>query len=233
MMAKKWHEIWSERQFIQEQSETILESLIKMDGFDTPLGKMTESDWRDHVNESVKNLDLTTNETVFEIGCGCGAFIYVLYEKGFHVSGIDFSLPLIEIAKKVMPDSSANFQLCDAIDLKEIKADSIIANHVFHYFPSHEYVSTVLETVMKSECKVLITALPDVNFKKESESFRAGALTDREYEEKYDGLDILYFSKSWILNEVYRLCPKRKVFFLPHSMPKFLQNEFRFDCLIL
>ncbi len=204
-----------------------------MDGFDTPLGKMTESDWRDYVETSIKNLDLKTNETVFEIGCGCGAFIYVLYEKGFDVSGIDFSPPLIEIAKKMMPESSANLQVSEAIDLEEIKADAIIANHVFHYFPSLEYVSAVLETVMKSECKVLITALPDLFLKKESEAFRAGALSDQEYEEKYDGLDILYFSKSWILNEVYRLSPKRKVFFLPHSMPKFLQNEFRFDCLIL
>ncbi len=232
-MKKNWQEVWSKRQFIQEQNETILESLIKMDGFDTPLGKMTESDWRDYVNNSIKNLDLRANETVFEIGCGCGAFIYVLYEKGFNVSGIDFSLPLIEIARKTMPKSSENFQVSDAIDFKGIKTDSIIANHVFHYFPSHDYVSAVLETIMKSKCKVLITALPDITLKKESEAFRTGTLTEQEYEEKYDGLDILYFSKSWILDEVNRLSPKRKVFFLPHRMPKFPQNEFRFDCLIL
>jgi cyclopropane fatty-acyl-phospholipid synthase-like methyltransferase len=232
-MKKSWQEIWSKRQFIQEQSETILESLIKMDGFDTPLGKMIEADWRDYVNTSIKNLDLKSNETVFEIGCGCGAFVYVLYEKGFHVSGIDFSLPMIEIAKKIMPNKSASFQVCDAIDLEEIKADSIIANHVFHYFSSYEYVSAVLETVMKSDCKVLITALPDIIFKEESEAFRTGALTDQEYKEKYEGLNILYFSKAWILNEVYRLSPKRKVFFLPNNMPKFSQSKFRFDCLIL
>lgn len=232
-MKNKWQEVWSKRQFVQEQSETILESLIKMDGFDTPLGKMTELDWRDYVNNCIKNLDLTVDETVFEIGCGCGAFVYVLCEKGFRVGGIDFSPPLIEIAKKSMPNSSASFQVCDAIDLEEIKSDCIIANHVFHYFPSYEYVSAVLETVTKSESKVLITALPDIIFKKESEAFRMGALTDQEYKEKYDGLDILYFSKSWILYEVHRLSPKRKVFFLPHSMPKFPQNKFRFDCLIL
>ncbi|MCX2574028.1 class I SAM-dependent methyltransferase [Pedobacter sandarakinus] len=232
-MKQTWNEIWSKRQFLQEEGETTLESLIRMDGFDTPLGKLSEQDFRNYASHVIKTLDLTPNETVFEIGCGSGAFIYILYENGFDVSGIDFALPLIEIAKQKMPACAAKLQWCEAIDLKEINADVIIANHVFHYFPNLEYVSAVLGTILKSGGRVLITAMADITFKTESEAFRRGMLTAQEYEKKYDGLDILYFSKPWILNEVQKLAPNRKVYFLPHKMPKFSQNEYRFDCLIL
>jgi SAM-dependent methyltransferase len=232
-MKNNWQNVWDKRQLLQQPGESLLESLIKMDGFDSPLGSISEADWRAYVDSVIKLMELRSHETVFEIGCGSGAFLYVLYERGIQVSGVDYSSAMIEIAKKIMPKNASNFEVLDALAIDVIQADAIIANHVFHYFPSYEYVRMVLEKVLKTESKVLLTALPDIRFKEASEMFRKDKLTDQEYKIKYDGLDILYFSKSWILDEINRLSPKRKVFFLPYTVETFPQNEFRFDCLIL
>ena len=143
---------------------------------------------------------IVNGESIFEVGCGSGAFLLPFYENNFHISGIDFSRNLIQIAKRSMPDAAKNFNLTEASLLSSSpRFDMVLANHVFHYFPSLEYASIVLiQMLLKSNRAVALLGIPDSNTKDKSEAERRGLLSEGEYEKKYDGIGILYFHKDWI-----------------------------------
>jgi ubiquinone/menaquinone biosynthesis C-methylase UbiE len=55
---------------------------------------------------------LTPGTSVFEVGCGAGAFLYELEALGCKVGGVDHSPALIGKAMKAMP--SGGFKVSDA-----------------------------------------------------------------------------------------------------------------------
>ena len=227
----KWHSVWNKRKML-ENNGTVLEKLIAMDGFDTPLGLMLESDWRVYVEKFAKRLGITSNDSLFEVGCGSGAFLYPFYEVGQKVGGIDFSLELINMAKTVMANTTNSFQAIEAAAISVLpQVDVIIANHVIHYFPDLEYSKNVFDLMLNKARKNLsISGIPDALNKEESEVFRKGMLSQDEYEKKYDGLPILYYESNW-----FEMLAKKHGFncyFYDHEMPGFAQNKFRFDCIM-
>ena len=44
-----WHRVWNNRKLKGTNKATILEKLISIDGFDSPLGMMSESDWKKYI----------------------------------------------------------------------------------------------------------------------------------------------------------------------------------------
>ena len=131
-----------------------------------------------------------------------------------------------------MPEYKFNLLHKEAVEIEtNFKIDVILANHVFHYFPSIDYAKNVLEKMFLISNRVIsINGLPNFDLKLESETFRRGLLSEDEYKIKYEGLDILYFSKEWFskladLNNY-------NCIFTNHTMPGFAQNDFRFDCIL-
>ena len=227
-----WHRVWNNRKLTDTNKATILEKLISIDGFDSPLGMMSESDWKKYIKLVLERYNINKEDSIFEVGCGAGAFLYTLYESGHEVSGIDYSEELIKVAKSSMPLRESYFEHKEASKCKIDPPVSVaIANHVFHYFHSHAYASDVLKIMINGAAKkVLVKGIPDLSLKKESEIMRRGLLSPKEYELKYKGLDILYFEKSWF--EKIGLENQFHTQFYDHQMPGFAQNPFRFDCLM-
>ena len=60
---------------------------------------------------------------------------------------------------------------------------------------------------------------------------RKGLLTEKEYQLKYKGLEILYFDKRWF--EVIAEKVGFSVELFKHEMPGFAQNQYRFDCVFV
>ena len=73
-----WKEIWNRRTSNGEGVD--LDALIKLDGFDTGAGRIDVADWRTYVEHIAEKLGIRNGETVFEVGCGAGAFLYALRE---------------------------------------------------------------------------------------------------------------------------------------------------------
>ena len=99
----KWQEIWQKRE-LDPNRESTQTRLLTADGFDT-LGGVGESVWQDYVHKIVTRLRLTPESSVFEVGCGSGAFLYPLYMAGYSVAGIDYAGNLVKIAQEAMPGS--------------------------------------------------------------------------------------------------------------------------------
>lgn len=192
-----WHEIWNKRtmQGLDQSEDVSLQDLIFADGFDTGAGKINSDDWVRYIRVISENIDLAPGDSVFEIGCGSGAFLYVWYTEGHVVGGIDYSGNLISFAKKVM--KGMDFRVSEAIEVDTAeKYDIVLSNSVFQYFKDYTYAEKVIERMItKAEKTIAILEVPDLAKKEESETARRGGLP--EYATHYKGLEHLYYEKGW------------------------------------
>ena len=190
----KWREIWNKSDRIDDY---ILETLIKADGFDSGAGSFTLKNWKTYTQDFYNILSIKSNESVFDIGCGSGAFLYPLNLSSIKVGGIDYSSPLIDFANRVM--KNCDFQQIEAskMDFK-IKYDFVISHSVFHYFKDLEYAEDIIEKMLlKSTKRIGIFDINDKSKKSEYDEVRMGKMNKHEYAKKYEGLDHLFFEKKW------------------------------------
>ena len=61
--------------------ETSLDNLIRIDGFDNKYGEVDIESWKEIIDFCSKKLNIIPGESIFEIGCGAGAFLYPFYQK--------------------------------------------------------------------------------------------------------------------------------------------------------
>lgn len=74
----KWKEIWNKEERV---NKIVLETLIKADGFDSGAGSFTVDDWIEYTQEFFNKLKIQENQSIFDVGCGSGAFVFPLYLK--------------------------------------------------------------------------------------------------------------------------------------------------------
>lgn len=190
----RWPEIWGKRATIAEA--TTLADLIRLDGFDLGAGKVDEQAWNDYVAELAKRLGTVVGDSVFEVGCGCGALLFVFCKAGHPVGGIDYSPSLIEHAQRAMPNMP--FTVADANALVGTAQDFVVANSVFSYFPDPEYAQDVFARMLAMAKKgVAILDVPDLERRDAAEAARRAALPPGEYEDRYRGLEHRYYSREW------------------------------------
>ena len=77
-----------------------LETLLAAEGSVAP---DPEPAWRDFVEHVVESLDVGPGTSVWDVGCGAGAFLYPLWENGYIVGGVDDSTDRITLARATMP----------------------------------------------------------------------------------------------------------------------------------
>jgi len=144
MSSKKtnnWKNIWNKNERL---NLIILDCLIKADGFDSGAGKFNVKDWESYVNKIYKILEINSEQSIFEVGCGSGAFLYPHYLNKGKVGGIDFSNQLIQIEKNFMKKS--DFKCLDAEDIcTSKKYDVCLSNSVFQYFSSYDQAEKIIQ----------------------------------------------------------------------------------------
>lgn len=229
MNTLNWKEIWNRRSFSAGEKLS-LDALIKLDGFDSGAGRIAADDWQTYADIISNKLQLVDGNSVYELGCGAGAFLYALREKhALKVGGLDYSSALIEAATQAMPDGefiAAEAKLVDA----EIAYDFVISNSVFHYF-SQDYAAAVLaRMVKKAKAAVAIMEVPDLQTKLESEALRRDLLSQEEYDKKYAGLEHTYYDRAWFKDQAAALGCSCETF--DGCVPGYAQNKFRFGAII-
>lgn len=164
--------------------------------------------------------------SVFEVGCGSGAELYLFQKDGIRTGGIDYSEHLLNIARGVLGEH-AELVCGEAVNTPtETKYDGIFSNSVFSYFPSYEYAERVLELMyMKSSYSIGIVDVHDISKQEAFMKYRADTVKD--YGEKYKRLDKLFYSKEFFIKfaEEHRL----NIRFSYSDVPGYWNNEFVFD----
>ncbi len=221
-----WNQIWNKRSD-ENTYQSTLEELIRLDGFDTGAGFIKQEDWENYVKQINEAVGIDEADSIFEVGCGSGAFLYPLFQKGHLVGGIDYSAPLVAKANSTLTGMKFDQIEANQLNTKE-KFDIVLSNGVFHYFPNLDYTEAVLDKMLeKSNKKVAVLEVPNLALKEESEYKRRGDLGIEEYNQKYEGLPHLYYSKEWFVE--YAAKRSLSVEIKDQSIENYGNNKFRFN----
>jgi trans-aconitate methyltransferase len=176
---------------------SLLTRLMAADGMDTGFGSVGEEAWRQFVRETADALGIEPGSSVFEVGCGAGAFLYDLYRQGCAVAGLDASSALIGYARQAMPEGQ--WQIAEASQLDpSTKYDFVVSTGVFLYFPSLDYAQGVLERmVRKARRGVMVLDVLDLAKRDQALEMRRRIAGAEAYARKYEGLDHLSIARSW------------------------------------
>jgi cyclopropane fatty-acyl-phospholipid synthase-like methyltransferase len=166
-----WQEIW-DRKGDRPVAEYDLETLLDLDGYDVGAGSLGGDDFQAVVDLVVEKLALRPGMRLLEVGCGAGALLWCLRDRGLELSGIDFSAPLIAHARAAIPE--ADFRVAEAEDVQG-EADAIVCCGVFHYFPDYDYARRVVDGFLRAAPVALVMDVPDLATKEESEAARREA----------------------------------------------------------
>ncbi|MDE3153789.1 MAG: class I SAM-dependent methyltransferase [Acidobacteriota bacterium] len=226
-MSPTWREVWDRRQLDPSLGSTLAQ-LMAADGLDTGFGSVTEIAWRAFVDHVACTLDLRAGTRVFEAGCGAGAFLYPLYDAGCTVAGLDRSPALVSYAAQAMP--GGQFTVGDAATINPAESfDVVLSCGVFLYFPSLDYARTVVERMTtKATRAVAILDVPDLARQAQAMALRRGTLGEAAYEEKYRGLDHLYYEKTWLV-DVLRACGLSRTHVEDQAIPGYANAAYRFN----
>ena len=192
-----WKTIWNKDDRI---NRVVLEMLVKADGFDSPTGGFSLEDWISYTEMQYAKLNLRSDDAIFDVGCGSGAFVYPLFLRGHKVGGIDYSQVLISLANAIMPNS--DFINKEAIKIDSSKRYDIVLSHsVFFYFKDLNYAKSVLlKMIKKANKSIAIFDINDTAKEREYHKIRMKTMTREEYKKKYNGLEHLFFTKDFFRN---------------------------------
>lgn len=193
-MSERWHQVWSERS--DGGHAALLTRLMHADGYLSGFSPSSEASFRRFVAAVMTRTGMAPGESVFEIGCGAGAFLLPLVEAGLEVGGLDYAAAQVELARASLPGD--RWVTAEASDYDAQPVDHVVSNGVFLYFPDLDYAERVLVKAMGAARRsIAILDTPDVATRDASEAYRRNTMGEDEYREAYAGLEHLYFERDW------------------------------------
>lgn len=234
----QWKEIWAKHSadegiLKKEDEKGILLELKRSSGFDV-LGDIRYENWIDWYRQVKRELSLMaeaecgTMGSVFEVGCGSGANLYLLEKDGIQCGGLDFSENLMNSARMILKTRDC---LCDEAIRLPVKSsyDVVFSNSVFSYFADEKYAEAVLEK-MYQKARYGIGLLDIHDKDKEGEFIAFREKTVENYQERYKSLPKLFYTKEFFLNFASKHHADIK--FTSSGIKGYWNNDFVFNCYI-
>lgn len=232
-MKSKWREIWNRRTSSDDRLtgdwQKIFLELKRLNGFDLREGGIPLSSLLAQYERTKDLLRLSAGQSVFEVGCGAGANLYLMQRDGIIVGGMDYSLSLVDTARCVLPDArELSCGAADAFDTTQTY-DAVFANSVFSYFSDTDYAHRVL-TLMLEKSRGAIGLL-DLHDREKKQAFHDYSVaTIPNYTERYKGLDKLFYSRTFFENFAQR--NGLRVAFPSIDVPGYWNTPFVFHCFM-
>ena len=233
-MNINWQHIWDKKGFAPTANHSLTQ-LIKFNGFDTGCGSYREDQWKKLIKDFIDRTGIMPKDKVLELGCGSGAFLYVLNQSvRAKYFGLDYSMPLLNVAKRVLKQAKFCCAEADEDAFGDEKFDIIFSHSVFHYFEDLEYAYNVLDRWtrrLSKGGKLVLMDLNDIALQKEYHDFRKiGATHPGSYDKKYKLLHHLFLNKSDLERQLIELNMSNIEFF-PHSVREYGNSIFRFNLI--
>lgn len=226
MKNNNWSDIWESR--ISEAQKMSHGELLAVNGYDNPRSTLTTRNLSVAQDFYWNIIKLNPHDSVYEVGCGSGAFLYRLYDERYKVGGLDLSSSLIELAKTNLP--GGQFTQADAMDLDTTeKWDHVMSFSLFFYFPDMKYAEKVLmKMIEKANKTVSLYDLPNLQMKEDAERARREGIEN--YDVEYAGLKHLYFTKKWFCDFAQK--KKLHLTIFDQKIDDYENGKYRF-CVVL
>jgi ubiquinone/menaquinone biosynthesis C-methylase UbiE len=114
--STNWKEFWQTYRLVTVKDDT---DLLYQVGKTVGAKVITENQLKQMISDIDKRLELNPYDNIMDLCCGNGILTYLLAEKVKTVTGIDFSRPFIENAKKFKSRNNITYLNCDATELEE------------------------------------------------------------------------------------------------------------------
>lgn len=238
-MNNKWKNIWEKKSLkhidLERDEFLVFCDLKKADGFDVNVHneqlyfKAFYDEWM-KMYEKLNEIANNSIQSVFEVGCGSGVNLYLFQKrkKDITVGGIDYSQGLIDIARSVVLSKDLVCGNAEKMDINT-KYDLVMADSVFQYFGSQEYADDILSKMIhKSNKVVYVSEMHNVDFKDEWLDHRRKSMDN--YDQVYEGLDKLFYSKDWVADIAKR--NGKQVIFTHSENPEYWNSKYVFNCFI-
>lgn len=239
MRENKWKSIWEKRtadiDILQgDDVKSIIIELKRCNGFDVVGDGLTYESIVEQYRSIKENLSLTKENklelitSVYEVGEGSGANLFMFEQDGIRCGGIDYSESLVEISKCVL--HSKDLVCNEAIHMSVLpEYDAVLSNSVFSYFPDEEYARKVLEKMyLKAKRSIGIIDIHDKEKELEFKEYRKRNIEN--YEEKYKGLPKYFYSKDFFID--FAKNHDMDIRFVESDIPGYWNNEFVFNCFL-
>lgn len=121
--------------------------------------KMQESHYRSVIDRASKDIDLTSYESVLDVGCGTGALCSVLNTKGLAVTGIDPAEKMLWIARNRPENQAIRFikaNVLKQLPFADKSFEISIASYVAHGLQKGERKTMYAEMSRVTKHKVII-----------------------------------------------------------------------------
>lgn len=236
-----WSEIWNKRKLDTADwknltFEELYLILSKLNGRDAKNFRVLFSSEFRQYEEIKKNLNnqaflsgCSSPLSIFEAGCGSGARLLLFQRDGFLVGGMDYSKPLTEVANMVL-EHPLELLLEEAVNIPiQIQYDYVISCGVFSYFPDFNYAEQVLNRMLlKCKRSIGVTGIHHDKMRQNFLQFHRSI--DPNYDQHYQGLDKLFYSKAFFIEFAERHSLDIKI--TPYFVDGYWNNEFLFNCYL-
>ncbi|MBR1765130.1 MAG: class I SAM-dependent methyltransferase [Ruminococcus sp.] len=229
-----WKKIWEKRELRAEvldkaDKNELFAELKRCNGFDVVGGIPLDSLIKQYNTTKDKLLQYgPSSRSIYEVGCGSGANLFMFAQDGWRVGGLDYSNALISIAEKVLDTDDL---LCAeaAYTPEEPKYDCLLSNSVFSYFESYDYALAVLERMYnKANSAIALIDIHDIEKKDAYHAFRKAEIED--YEERYRDLPKLFYSRK--LFEDFAAGHDMQLEFYSCDMEGYWNDDFTFHLIM-
>ena len=115
--------------------------------------------YREVLNCVAAQLDLTSNNSILDVGCGTGSLCSVLNERGLSVTGIDPAQNMLSIARRQPENKNIMFLQANALEqlpFADNSFDLSIASYVAHGMQRSERIKLYSEMRRVTKSKVII-----------------------------------------------------------------------------
>ncbi len=228
-----WKQVWNKNRgsidkMTRSDARAMLLALKKLNGFDILAEGISYEAFLKRYEAIKQVLQIPAGGSVFEVGCGAGANLWLFQQDGFRVGGIDFSTDLLSTFTNVFDDGALLEVICDeACSLPQEKTyDAVFSDGVFHYFPDLAYAKEVMEAMLaKTRGSIAILDVHDAAKKAAFFAFRKQL--DPDYDVHYQGLDKLFFEKSFF--EMFAKEHDIAVSFVPTTLEGYWNEPFTYS----
>jgi len=232
-MKNQWRAVWNRRTSSNDRLtgrwQDVLLELKRANGYDVMEGGLPLETFIGQDKQMRELLHLSPGKSVFEVGCGAGANLYLMQRDGIMVGGTDYSPPLVDTARTVLPDA-LELSCGEADGLStERTYDAVFSAGVFSYFTGTDYARRVLTRMLeKSRGALGLLEVHDIEKEDAYHTFRRASIPD--YDERYKGLDKLFYPRAFF--EDFARKHDLTVTFPTVDMPGYWNTPFIFNCFM-